>query len=380
MPAFLVAGEVHTAASPTLDATASACLRGLCAAPIKLSVPYLQGQITLPYFAAGIVTEADETMLRLARAALAQAGISTSAELQATALLLGTSSGDVGLHEQLYREELSTEACGGAKAIPVREASYGCAAQRLAVTLGIAGPCYTLTTACSAAANALLLATQLIEAGRVRHALVLGTETKNLVSLLGFHGLMLTAKNGYKPFDAQRDGIVLGEALGAAVLSTEPRGASAWQILGGASLCDSAHPTSSSPQGIAGVIAAALANAGVSASQIVAIKAHGTGTPSNDEAEAKGLMQVFATAMPPFTSLKSSLGHTLGACGVVETLTLLRAIECGGLPATAGFAEADPALGGMVPVQHCTPLPRGPVLLNYFGFGGNNCALVFAPC
>ena len=329
---FLTAGEVHTAAGPTLAATAAACLQS-APTPITVELPYLQGSLALPYFSAGLEADTDAALARVARSALAQAGIKGRA-LRDTALLLGTSSGDVGRHEQEYRAELLLQAQGGPPAIAVRLPGHGLPVQRLAAALGIEGPTYTLTTACSAAANALLLAARLVQAGRVRHALVLGVETHNTVSLLGFHGLMLIAKGGYRPFDARRDGIVLGEALGAAVVSASPNGPLRWQLLGGKSLCDTAHPTSSTPSGIARVVAGALADARQPAQAIVAIKAHGTGTPSNDEAEAQGLAQVFGPKLPPFTSLKPALGHTLGACGVVETLSLLQAVDTAGLPPT----------------------------------------------
>ena len=126
---------------------------------------------------------------------------------------------------------------------------------------------------------------------------------------------------------------------------------------------------------MAAVMCAALDDAGLDVKQLIGIKAHGTGTVSNDLSEGQG-MRLLGGALPPFTSLKPYTGHTLGGCGTIESLCLLAAWREGFLPATPGFAENDPEIG-LSPVSTATPLPQqGAVLCNFFGFGGNNTSLV----
>src|SRR3546814_12919779 len=116
-------------------------------------------------------------------------------------------------------------------------------------------------------------------------------------------------------------------------LSTDADGAH-WQLLGGASTCDTLHPTNPAPDKIATTMRMALADAGVHAGEITAIKAHGTATRANDLAEGLGLTLVFGEAPPPFTSLKPVLGHTLGACGAPETAASTAFLDHGFLPPT----------------------------------------------
>lgn len=251
---------------------------------------------------------------------------------------------------------------------------YGMLADTLARRLGVNGPCMTFNTACSSSANAALYAARLIDSGAIEHALVLGTESYNRLSLLGFASLMLVSDSGLRPFDASRDGLVLGEGVGALVLGRPERGRAA-HISGGANLCDTSSATNSRPEAIAHVMQSALTDAGITVSDLAAIKAHGTSTPSNDKAEGEGMKLAFGDRLPPFTSMKGHFGHTLGACGALETAALLAVLDAGFLPATAGFAERDPDLG-ISPMTERGGAAEGHYLLNYFGFGGNNTSLV----
>ncbi|MGH8456873.1 MAG: hypothetical protein ACRETE_07800, partial [Stenotrophobium sp.] len=193
------------------------------------------------------------------------------------------------------------------------------------------------------------------------------------------NSMLLIARDACRPFDAAREGIILGEAVAATVLSATPQRQPRWELSGGGTLCDAGHPTNPAPDKIAETIRLALADAQLRAGEIVAIKAHGTGTVSNDLGEGLGMRQVFGGQPPPFTSIKPVLGHTLGACGVLETLVAQACLDTGRLPATAGFRNMDTALG-IAPLTRNAAIERGPVLLNFFGFGGNNCSLVMRPC
>jgi 3-oxoacyl-[acyl-carrier-protein] synthase I len=245
---------------------------------------------------------------------------------------------------------------------------------QIAHALGVRGPVLTFSTACSSSANALLVARDMILRGQVPRALVVGVESLNTITLGGFQSLMMIDAQGCRPFDSARAGLQLGE--GAAAVLLEARGSGA-RLLGGANLCDIHHVTSASPDGsgMARCMHAALGDAGVGAHDIAAIKAHGTASRENDAAEAAAMRTVFAPALPPFTALKRYLGHTLGACGAIETVALLAALDAGFVPASAGFSRADVELG-CAPLTTPLSTQRGNYLLNYFGFGGNYASLV----
>lgn len=227
--------------------------------------------------------------------ALAEAGLNPgSAELARAALVVGTISGDAFESEKRYRRELATH--GRIPCLTV-EPAPGRMAERLAAALGIGGPVLTVCSACTSSANAALIAWQMLRAGRVPRVLVVGADVLTATLVHGFESLMLLDGAGCRPFDQARKGIQLGEAAGAVVL--EPAGAPGTStdrplLLGGAARCDPYHMTASSPDGSGGetVIRAACAAAGVDPSEVVAIKAHGTGTPDNDQAEGRALAQI----------------------------------------------------------------------------------------
>jgi 3-oxoacyl-(acyl-carrier-protein) synthase len=372
-PVYLAAGEMVSCHGRGIAAAVTACLNQ-DARPGTVTVPYLGDELSLPYYRMDSGERGvRELLLSVAVAALDQAGVN-AAQRQRTAVIIGSSSLDMNLHEQEYQDAHARDP----GAIVLRNPDQGYLAESLALELGLHGPRFTLLTACSAGANALLHGAWMIRQGLADDVLVLGTEVFNLVSLLGFHGMLLLSKTrACRPFDQHRDGIVLGEAVAAAVLSARPVTAR-WRLSGGATLCDTSQPTNSLPEKMAEVIRSALADSSTRAGDIACVKAHGTGTGANDLSEAGGLREVFGGHLPPTTSIKPVLGHTLGACGVAETLTLLACLEGGVIPAVANFSEPDPELG-LNPLTEQAHYPGGPVLLNYFGFGGNNCALVFSP-
>jgi 3-oxoacyl-[acyl-carrier-protein] synthase-1 len=293
-----------------------------------------------------------------------------AAQRRRMAVLVGSTCLDLPLHETEYADA----AAAGHETSPIHGPSYGNVAAHLAQRFGLGGAQYTLNTACSSSANALLHARLLLAEGRADQALVVGVEAYNRLSVSGFGSLMLLSKSSYRPFDRNRDGLILGEGAGAVVLGREPGDT---RLVGAASACDPSSPTNSQPERVVEVMRGALADAGLAPADLVAIKAHGTGTGSNDASEGQG-MRLLGEKLPPFTSLKPYIGHTLGGCGAIELLLLLAAWREGFLPATPGFAETDPAIGA-APVASAQPLPaRGAVLCNFFGFGGNNTSLVVA--
>jgi 3-oxoacyl-[acyl-carrier-protein] synthase I len=306
--------------------------------------------------------------------AIQSAGLSP-ADVRDAALVLGTSSLDIPVSEAIYQRELAE----GADAHPLTSNStMGRLAQRLRQVHGIRGPDYTICTACTASANALIYADALVKSGRVRHAVVVGVEMFNIITALGFQSLELLAPKGMKPFDSARAGLTLGESCAALVIGAEKREANAFHLRGSANLCDIFGISAANPDGstVAEVIRMALANAKLTPADINGVKAHGTASLLNDEAEAAGMRLVF-DALPPVCALKPFIGHTFGACGVTELILFCGLAARGYFPATPGVCAEPSDLDIRLP-QSPQPLAPGIFQLNYFGFGGNNTSLVIA--
>jgi 3-oxoacyl-[acyl-carrier-protein] synthase-1 len=303
--------------------------------------------------------------------ALSEARLSPS-EQRAMVLCVGSSSFDISVSEHLFREELAA----GGPAVPLRSSSLANLAEHIRSRFDLAGEDFTFATACTASANGLWYAARLVASGAADHALVVGVELANDLTALGFLGLGLLARREMRPFDRGHDGLVLGEAASALVIGRG--GEDRFHLLGGANLCDTNSMVAAQADGgtIARVIAEALAAGNVPASAIDAVKAHGTGKPANDEAEAAGMRRTFAT-LPPVCALKPHIGHTLGACGLTELVLFYRALEEGFLVATPGIG-GDPSASPVTLNQSQRPMSRGRFVLNYFGFGGNNTSLVIA--
>jgi len=236
---------------------------------------------------------------------------------------------------------------------------------------------FTFNTACTSSANALLYAAKMIRAGVVRHALVIGLEFYNSITLLGFNALGLISKSKQmQPFGLNRDGLILGEACSAIALSGNKPNKPCVEFIHGATQGDNYSMTAANPDGsvIEQVIRQALNNAKIQADDIAAVKLHGTASLANDDAEFAGLQRIYGDDIPPACSLKPMLGHTLGACGSNELVLLQRYLLNKSWPIAADY-PIDPAL----PValnKPFSPTDNSYYLLNFFGFGGSNTALV----
>jgi len=347
--------------------------------PLTLFTLPFQDQIRVNQFDHSRFPPGEESaiamMVTAAREAVTAAGTNDSA-LREAALVVG-SSGFLFAGEAEYRLHYQR---AGVPTSPTLRAP-GHVAQELARRLGIDGPVLTLSTACSSSANALLVASDILRRSEAPRVLVLGAEGLSMIALTGFHSLMLLDPEGCRPFDRERRGMQLGEATGAVLLEAEGSSPASRDteasLLGGANLCDIHHVTSATPDGSAmrEVMDKALIDAGVKPEEIVLIKSHGTGSSDNDTAEAAAMRALWGETLPPFTALKRYLGHTLGACGTVELAALLGCLRDGFVPPAAGFSEMDPELR-LAPIARAIPAPRGPVMFNYFGFGGNYASLV----
>ena len=254
---------------------------------------------------------------------------------------------------------------------------------------GFQGPAENTCTACAAGTHALANAARLIAHGRCDVVLAGGSEAPFVeTAIAGFTNMTAFSSVGIsRPFDAERDGFVMGEGAGVMVLEewdmALERGATILaEILGGASTADAHHITAPSPGGIGAItcMRLALEEAGVEPDQVRHINAHGTSTPLNDMAEAFAMAEVFGPDGPLVTSTKGITGHALGAAGAIEAVAVVLALGSKLIPPTAGYATADPQ---MPPINLVTGSPApwepGISMSNSFGFGGHNGSLVIAP-
>jgi len=241
------------------------------------------------------------------------------------------------------------------------------------------GTPWCFSTACTSALAALKAAGMLLRHGTLDQALVIATELENLLSGSGFHSLGLLSTTHPKPFAADRDGLVLGEAVAALHLTTRPElcHATCWRLDACELGLDVFSLTGINPDGsvVAQVIERALHSAGIDPAAIDLVKVHAAGAGATDEAEARALQRVFGERMPLLLSLKPYIGHTLGASGLAELGLLLDCLALGALPGLPGDPAPDPA----IPLRLAEPQPASAVrrvLLVGIGFGGGIGALV----
>jgi 3-oxoacyl-[acyl-carrier-protein] synthase-1 len=322
---------------------------------------------------------------RLAWLALQQDGLLEAARDAAqrygatrVAVVIGTSTSSIGASEEAYTR-LDTDAGGERfpedlqRPIVHTPHSIGDFVQH---ATGLAGPCMTVATACSSSAKVFAQAARLIEAGLVDAALVGGVDTLCGSVLYGFNSLQLVSVNKCMPFDARRDGLSLGEAGGFALVERAGEG-HALLLRGYGESSDAHHMSAPHPQGLGAQLAMtdALARAGIDAAQLDYLNLHGTSTPANDSVEAIAVAALFPDSLHA-ASTKAWTGHTLGAAGIVESVFALIALESGQLPGTLNSSVPDPVCGPQIRFAPERRTVRY-AMNNSFGFGGNNCALVF---
>ena len=239
------------------------------------------------------------------------------------------------------------------------------------------GPCITVATACSSSAKVFAQAARLIDAGLADAALVGGVDTLCGSVLYGFNALGLVSPQPCRPFDARRDGLSLGEAGGFATLERALPGERGLQLRGYGESSDAHHMSAPHPQGLGARLAMreALQRAGLEAEAIDYLNLHGTATPANDKVEALAVAALFPPSLHA-SSTKGWTGHTLGAAGIVESVFALLALEHGLLPGTLNSGEHDPGNGPQLRFDNAERAIAF-AMNNSFGFGGNNCSLVF---
>lgn len=247
------------------------------------------------------------------------------------------------------------------------------------VCLGLRGPAMVVSTACSSSAKVFATADRLLRAGLCDAAIVGGVDSLCLTTLYGFSALQLLSAGPCRPCDEDRDGLSLGEAAGFALLESSERigrrGAVA--LLGYGESTDGYHMSHPHPEG-AGAIRAirdSLARAGLRPEDIEYVNLHGTATRANDSVEDKAVYSIFG-ARPACSSTKGWTGHTLGAAGITEAVISALCLTEGLIPGTLNCARVDTSLRSRI-VRENQIGSLSCVVSNIFGFGGNNCSLVF---
>lgn len=249
--------------------------------------------------------------------------------------------------------------------------------------LGLAGPAIVISTACSSSAKVFGTAARMIQAGLCDAAIVGGVDSLCLTTLYGFNSLGLVSSVPCRPFDAERNGISIGEAAGFVLLEKPPapmdapRAApDALMLLGVGESSDAYHMSSPHPEGEGARLAilAALHDAGLAPGDIDYINLHGTGTKANDAAEDQAVFNVFG-GDTPCSSTKGATGHLLGAAGITEAIISALCMQHGFMPGGLNTAHIDPALKSAYLLQN-RPQTLDFVLSNSLGFGGSNCSLV----
>ncbi len=297
---------------------------------------------------------------------------------------IGTTMGEARMQDEACGAWVS----GGRMAISgdlARRGADNVLAVNAARALRLDAECLCLPTACAAGNYALGHALDQIRRGRVRWALAGGADAFSRVAQAGFSRMLALTPDRCRPFDRDRKGIVVGE--GAAVMVLEPldaarlRGARVYaELKGYGQSCDASHMTIPHPDGAEAVMRRALAHAGASAADVDYVCAHGTGTRQNDLSECEAVARVFGARARavPVSSIKSMLGHAMGAASALEAAACALAVAEGTIPPTINYETPDPGC----PID-CVPNAARRVrvrlaLNNAFAFGGNNCATVFS--
>jgi 3-oxoacyl-[acyl-carrier-protein] synthase II len=336
---------------------------------------------------------ASQLAIAAARLALADAGLAEAGEPAAVAAVapalagvaMGTTSGEPREVERFDDRYLAGELDAvGAEFMTL----YPChmIAAHVARELGFAGVNTMIPAACAAGNYALAHAVDVLRAGRAELMLAGGADAFSRITYAGFARLGAIAPERCQPFDRRRKGMIPGE--GAAVLVLEPldaarrRGARIYAEVAGYGLsCDAHHMTAAHPEGDGAVraMSRALADAGVAPEQVSYISAHGTGTPTNDRLEAIAVGRVFgAGTRVPISSIKSMIGHTMGAASAIEAAVCALAVATDEVPPTMGLEDPEndfdyvPNLARRLPVEVA--------MNNAYAFGGNNASTIFRKC
>jgi 3-oxoacyl-[acyl-carrier-protein] synthase-1 len=348
-----------------------------------LSAPFAEVSAALPEVPAGLARYACRAN-RLSSAAFAEiaAAVSAARERFGAArigVVLGSSNGGLAETERA----LATRLASGAfpSGFDLVQLEFGGVAEFLARLAGAEGPAYTISTACTSGAKALVSARSLLALGVCDAVIAGGVDSLCALTAGGFAALQAVAKDGTNPMSANRAGITLGEGAALFLVTREPGGL---QLLGAGESSDAHHMSAPDPEGrgAEACMRAALADARLAPESVAYLNLHGTGTPQNDASESAAVARVFPASLP-CSSTKPLVGHALGASGALEAafcwLVLARREGAKLRPPPHRWdGVRDPKLAPLALVESGAvldaPAPAA-LVSNSFGFGGSNCSL-----
>lgn len=295
-------------------------------------------------------------------------------------LISATSVGGMDMTEKYYYEYFNDEACR--KYITSHD--IGDNSQKIANCIGLKGLVTTISTACSSAANAIMLGARLIQSGELDRVVVGGTDALAKFTINGFKTLMILSDSDNAPFDNNRKGLNLGEAAAFLVLESENivknenKKVLAY-VTGFGNANDAFHQTASSENGDGAFLAMnkAFKMAKIQPSEIDYINAHGTATPNNDLSEGRALIRIFGNDVPAFSSTKPFTGHTLAAAAGVEAVYSILALQNNIVYPNLNFKTKMEGFN-LTPELTLKEKEINHVLSNSFGFGGNCSTLIFS--
>ncbi|MEU1806341.1 beta-ketoacyl-[acyl-carrier-protein] synthase family protein [Streptomyces sp. NPDC019937] len=327
---------------------------------------------------------ASQFSVAAARMAVADAGIAEDALRALPSLIsIGTTDGESGDLDQLVETEVDL---GPERMDPTvaRRVPAGRLSAVIAAEFGLTRTeAVTLPTACAAGNYAIGYGYDAIRAGDVEIALCGGADALCRKTFTGFYRLGTIAPERCQPFDKDRKGILTGEGAGVLVLesleSALARGARIYaEVLGYGLNCDADHPVAPNQDSVARCMRLALDDARIKPEEVDFISAHGTGTRANDITEARAIRQVFGDAAPPRTvSIKSMIGHSMGAAGALASIACALALTEGFIPPTINHEETDPECGLDVVPNEAVDAELRVVQNNGLAFGGNNAVVIF---
>ena len=299
-----------------------------------------------------------------------------------TGLISGTSVGGMDISEIEYGKFLKKN---GHDPKRYKHHSSGTTTNEIAAEIGVSDFVNTISTACSSAANAIMMGARMIKSGMIDRIIVGGTDALTSFTISGFKSLMIFDEEWCRPFDDSRKGLNLGEGAGYLVLESERSLTISGknpiaQLSGWSNASDAFHQTASSPDGHGAKLSMieALHVAGISSSKIDYINAHGTATPNNDLSESQAIKSIFSDKIPPFSSTKSYTGHTLAASGGIEAVFGILAIQNGVLYPNLNYKTAIKETGLVPQTAFEDSIQVNHVLSNSFGFGGNNSSIILS--
>lgn len=323
--------------------------------------------------------------LAATRMAMADAGLRPEQlDGERVGVVLGTTMGEVDVISELEAAWLHH---GEAAVATHKLARYGTTLLPIHVARGVGarGLVQTLPAACAAGNYAIGFAYDQIRAGRADVVITGASELLDKVQFAGFVRLGAIAPERCQPFDKQRKGLLIGEGAGILVLESEEhaarRGAALLAEVGGYGLaCDAHHITRPHPTGKGSIeaVRAACAASGIEPSEVDFVNAHGTATPANDQVEAMVMREVFGARRVPVSSIKSMIGHCMGAASALEAIACVETTLTGVYPPTIHYEEPDPACDVALVANHAGRGEADIVLNNSLAFGGYDAVVTFA--